>query len=306
MSKISITENNFNTVVSFGKFFKELRTMSDENSNKTLRQSSADSSFLISFYYASEKVIQKAKYKLFIRQKVMTSTIVHNILYAVIDKNKENMTVTIMTAETEENIMKMYPNLSIIKNLTILDSDLSFQHSAQTVYNSIDFINSGDCIICDDTSVFEVDKNGFNVCFNNPFAAEHMENEFINKYRHSEDNRLSYPTHASKRHDTTWEDRLENEEDYNTPTKKKDIHKEELWFVSLESPHKNTYTFSVYNWHGSYPKYDDLKNSGYFFQTEKEALDFCTGLNGVITDYIKHYKNSSTKKRNNFSSKKKN
>lgn len=299
MSKVYITENNFTTVDSFGKLFKELRTMSNENSNKTLRQSSADSSFLISFYHASEKVIQKAKYKLFIRQKEITPSIVHNVLYAVIDKNKENMTVTIMTAETEENIMKMYPNLSIIKNLTILDSDQTFQHSAQTVYHSIDFINSGDCIISDDVSVFEVDKNGFNVCFNNPLARQ-MENEFINKYRRSEDNRLSYPTHASKRHDTTLQERLKNEEDYN------DIHKEELWFVSLESPHKNTYTFSVYNWHGSYPKYNDLKNSGYFFQTEKEALDFCTGLNGVITDYIKQYRNSSKKKRNIFKSKMRN
>ena len=234
MSKISITENN-STVDSFGKFFKELQTMSDEKSNKTLWQSSADSSFLISFNYASKTVIQKAKYKLFIRQKVMTSTIVHYVLYAMIDKNKENMTVIIMTAETKENIMKMYPKLSIIKNLTILDSDLSFQHSDQTVYHLIDFINSGDCIISDDVSVFEVDKNGFNVCFNNPLAG-HMENEFINKYRRSEDNRLSYPTYASKRHDATSEERLENEEDYN------DIHKEELWFVSLESPHKNTYT----------------------------------------------------------------
>ena len=304
MSKVSITEHNY-TVGSFGKFFKELQTMSDEKSNKTLRQSSADSSFLISFNYASKTVIQKAKYKLFIRQKVMTSTIVHYVLYAMIDKNKENMTVIIMTAETKENIMKMYPKLSIIKNLTILDSDLSFQHSAQTVYHSIDFINSGDCIISDDVSVFEVDKNGFNVCFNNSLAG-HMESDFINKYRRSEDNRLSYPTYASKRHDTTSEEILENEEDYNILNRKKDIHEEELWFVSLESPHKNTYTFSVYNWHGSYPKYDDLKNSGYFFQTEQEAWDFCTGLNGVITDYIKHYKNSSTKKRNNFKSKKKN
>ena len=298
MSKVYITENNFTIVDSFGKLFKELRTMSDENSNKTLRQSSADSSFLTSFYHASEKVIQKAKYKLFIRQKEITPSIVHNVLYAVIDKNKENMTVIIMTAETKENIMKNYPNLSIIKNLTILDSDQTFQHSAQTVYHSIDFINSGDCIISDDVSVFEVDKNGFNVCFNNSLA-RHMESDFINKYRRSEDNRLSYPTHASKRHDTTSEERLENEEDYN------DIHKEELWFVSLESPHKNTYTFSVYNWHGSYPKYDDLKNSGYFFQTEKEALDFCTGLNGVIADYIKHYRNRGKKKKNNFKSKKK-
>lgn len=300
MSKISITENNFTTVVSFGKLFKELRTMSNENSNKTIRKSSADGNFLISFNCASEKIIQKAKYKLFIRQKKIASGVVHDLLYAVIDKNKENMTVIIMTAETKENIMKMYPNLSIIKNLIILDSDQTFQHSAQTVYHSIDFINSGDCIISDDVSVFEVDKNGFNVCFNNPLAGQ-MENEFINKYRRSEDNRLSYPTHTSKRHDTTSEERLENEEDYYN-----DIHKEDLWFVSLESPHKNTYTFSVYNWHGSYPKYNDLKNSGYFFQTEKEALNFCTGLNGVITDYIKHYKNSGTKKRNNFKSKKKN